>query len=158
MAGAIVVACAVSCDRPAATAPTPIDPNAPVAGAHTGQVAIEYVAGTASPGSTIAGCGATIAGCAGRLRLSFRLRATAAGTVLFTSATLHGENRIACLSASGDGFALAAGAVATIDVVFDQANGVCPLPFDATNMAVNLEGTVEVASRQEYAIRYRFVP
>jgi hypothetical protein len=156
------MSCGGTSTPPAPTpTPTPIppaDPNAPVAGAHTGQVVIEYAGANVSPGSTIAGCGPSIGGCAGKLRISFRLRSgVAPGTVLFTDATLHGANRIACLSASGDGFTLAANAVVPLDLVFDQFNAGCVLPFDATDMAVNLEGTTEVASRQEFGIRYRFV-
>jgi hypothetical protein len=51
-----------SADKPA---PAPVDPNAPIAGQHTGAVAIEYASGNISPGSTVAGCGPTISGCAG---------------------------------------------------------------------------------------------
>ena len=136
----------------------PIDPNVPVAGAHTGAVAIDYVGANVAPGSTVAGCGPTIAGCAGRLRLSFRLRSAGAGPVLFTAATLHGANKVACLSAAGEGFPLAANATLTLDLVFDRFNSSCGLPFDVTNMAVNIEGTGEVESRQEFEIRYRFTP
>jgi hypothetical protein len=32
------------------------------------------------------------------------------------------------------------------------------LPFDALDMAVTVEGTIDVASRQEFGIRYRFAP
>jgi hypothetical protein len=153
---AITAACQIACSQPTSPAPLPVDPNAPVAGAHTGQVTIDYVGANVVPGSTVTGCGPTIAGCAARLRLSFRLRSVGAGTVLFSGATLHGSNKAACLSAVGDGFALAANAIVTVDLVFDQFNASCALPFDVTNMAVTIEGTVEVASRQEFAIRYRF--
>jgi hypothetical protein len=151
----IAIACA-ACR--ATTTPTPVDPNAPAAGPHTGAVAIEYLTANVSPGSTISGCGAAIGGCAGRLRLSFRLRSASAGTVLSTSATLHGTNRRACLQARGAGFPLGANAVVTIDLTFDQVDTGCALPFDATDMGVNVEGTTEVESRQEFAIRYRFAP
>lgn len=157
-AAALAIVCLVACDQSSAPAPTPIDPNAPVAGARTGAVTIEYAGANVSPGSTIGGCGASIAGCAGKLRLSFRLRSAGAGTVLFTGATLHGANQIACLSAAGPGFPLAASATLSLDLVFDQFNAACALPFDVTHMAVTVEGTVEVASRQEFDIRYRFTP
>ena len=150
-----------SCDSaaPPISAPTsPVDPTAPIAGPHTGPVGIEYVSANASPGSTIGGCGQTIEGCAGRLRLSFRLRAAAAGPVLRTAATLHGANKVACLSAAGGPFSLAANSTVTLELVFDQFNAGCALPFDATDMGVNVEGTIEVASRQEFSIRYRFTP
>jgi hypothetical protein len=159
-AAAVAVACTLSCGHSTAPSPVPapIDPNAPIPGAHTGPVAIEYVGANLAPGSTIAGCGPSIAGCAGRLRLSFRLRSAAAGPVLRTGATLHGANKTACLSASGDGFSLAANSTVTIDLVLDQVNPACALPFDGSDLAVNVEGTVEVASRQEFGIRYRFTP
>lgn len=155
---ALLLASQLACDRP--TTPTPVtsDPNLPVAGARTGPVAIDFSAANLAPGSTVAGCGPTIAGCAGKLRISFRLRSSSAGPVLFTGATLHGANKIACLTASGGGFSLAANAIVTLDLVFDQFNSVCAVPFDATNMAVAIEGTVEVASRQEFEIKYRFSP
>jgi hypothetical protein len=151
-------ACTLSCGQPTAPAPAPapVDPSAPTVGAHTGAVAIEYVGATIAPGSTIAGCGPTIGGCTGRLRLSFRLRPVNSGTVLFTAATLHGVTKVACLSASGAGFSLAANTTPIVDLVFDQFDPRCPLPFDSTDLAVTIEGTTEVASRQEFGIRYRF--
>jgi hypothetical protein len=152
------VACLSSCEQPTAPTSLPIGPKAPIAGAHTGPVAIDYAAANIVPGSTIAGCGQTIAGCAGRLQLSFRLRSAAAGPVLWTGATLHGANKMACLSAVGEAFSLAANSIVMLDLSFDQFNPACALPFDATDMAVTIEGTIEVASRQEFAIRYRFAP
>ena len=158
--GSIVaaIACTLSCGQPTAPGPlpAPADPNRPTVGAHTGAVAIEYVSANVEPGSTIAGCGAALAGCAGRLRLSFRLRSVNAGPVLGTSATLHGVNKIACLSAAGAGFSLAANATPIIEVVFDQVNPGCVLPFESLDLGVNVEGTVEVSSRQAFGIRYRF--
>jgi hypothetical protein len=71
---------------------------------------------------------------------------------------LHGANKKACLSAAGPGFTLGANATLTVDLVFDQFDSSCGLPFDVTDMAMNIEGTVEVASRQEFEIRYRFTP
>jgi hypothetical protein len=161
--GAVVLAMAalVACggdDGPTAPTPTPTDPNAPVAGRRTGPVLIEYVGASVAPGSTIAGCGPTIAGCAGRLRLSFRLRSASAGPVLGISATLHGANRVACLTARAAGFQLGANATVTLELVFDEVNPACALPFDSLDMGVTIEGTVEVASRQEFGIRYRFTP
>jgi hypothetical protein len=63
----VATAWLASCDKPTA----PSDPAAPVPGARTGPVAIEY-AGANVAGTTIPGCGSTIAGCAGRLQLTFR--------------------------------------------------------------------------------------
>lgn len=155
----LAVACLASCDdHPTTPTPSPPDPNEPVAGPRTGPVLIEYAGASVAPGSTIAGCGPTITGCAGRLRLSFRLRSAGAGTVLFTGATLHGANKVACLSARGGGFQLAANTTFPVDLVFDEVNPACGLPFESLDMGVSVEGTVEVASRQEFGIRYRFAP
>jgi hypothetical protein len=63
-----------------------------------------------------------------------------------------------CLSAAGGGFSLAANTTVTLDLVFDRFDSSCALPFEVTNMAVNVEGTIEVASRQEFAVRYQFTP
>jgi hypothetical protein len=148
--------CLMSCRHPAE--PTMVDPSAPVAGARTGPVTIEFISSTPAPGSTVAGCGPVIAGCAGKLRLSLRLRSTSAGPVLWTAATLHGANRQACLSAAGDGFTLAANSTTTLDLQFDQFDAGCALPFEVLNLAVVLEGPVQTASRQEFGVRYRFTP
>ena len=83
--GVITAAGQIACNQPTSPATVSPDPNAPIAGARTGQVAIDYVGANVVPGSTVAGCGPTIAGCAGRLRLSFRLRSAGAGTVLFSA-------------------------------------------------------------------------
>jgi len=37
-------------------------------------------------------------------------------------------------------------------------NPACVLPFESLDLGVNVGGTVEVASRQEFGIRYRFSP
>jgi hypothetical protein len=149
-------ACALACGQPTAPAPVPVDPNLPTVGARNGSVAIEYVGANVAPGSTIAGCGPAIAGCAGHLRLSFRLRPVNTGTVLFTAATLHGVTKVACLSAAGAGFPLAANSSPVIDLVFDRSDARCALPFDSLDLAVTVEGPTEVESRQEFGIRYRF--
>ncbi len=155
---AILLVSQIACDHPTAPTPVTADPNAPVPGPHTGLVAIDYTGANVAPGSTIAGCGPTLSGCAGRLRLSFRLRSASAGPVLFTAATLHGVNKVACLSASGGAFSIGANAVVPLDLVFDQVNAQCGLPFEVTDMAVVVEGTIEVESRQEFTVRYRFSP
>jgi len=154
---ALAIAWLASCgDNPTTPTPTPTDPNAPVAGTRTGPVIIEYAGANVAPGSAIADCGPTIAGCAGRLRMSFWLRSANAGVVLWTGATLHGANKVACLTARGDGFLLGTNATVVIDLVFDVVDPGCGLPFESLDMAVTVEGTVEVASRQEFAVRYRF--
>jgi hypothetical protein len=44
-----------------------------------------------------------------------------------------------------------------MEVLLDEAD-VCPTPVTIENMAVNVEGTVEIASRQEWGLRYTFTP
>jgi hypothetical protein len=138
----------------APASPTPSDPNAPQVGQHTGSIAIEYVSASYAPGATIDGCGARLAGCAGRLRMTFRLRSTAAGSVLGSAARLHGTNKIACMAAVGPPFSLAANTSTLLDLVFDQVDPSCVLPFEATDLDVTVEGTI--VGRQEFGIRYRF--
>ena len=145
-----------ACGSP--TMPAAADPFTPAPGAHTGPVGIEYISANVAPGSTIAGCGPAIPGCAGRLQLTFRLHSIVEGPVLRAAATLHGANKAACLSASSLPFALPPNATVQITLVFDQTNPSCGLPFEASDMGVNVEGPVQVASRQEFRIAYRFMP
>lgn len=156
----LAVACALSfsCSQPASPSPTPepFDPNAPRVGAHTGSVAIEYLGTNIAPGLTITGCGPTLAGCAGRLRLTFRLRSSGAGSVLRTAGSLHGANKVPCLSAVGGAFSLAANTTLLLDLVFDDVNPACALPFESTDLGINVEGSADASGRQEFGIRYRF--
>jgi len=156
----VAVAGAMSCgDRSTvpAAAPTPFDPNAPRLGTHTGEVTIEYLGANFPPGFTVPGCGATISGCAGLLRLTFRLTNTGTdGSVLRTAAWLHGANKVPCLAFVGPPFQFAAGGSRLLDAVFDQADPKCTLPFETTDLGVNVEGSVGAGGRQEFGIRYRF--
>jgi hypothetical protein len=63
----------------------------------------------------------------------------------------------ACLSGETGGFPLRAGEAQTIEVAFDRSDA-CATPFEAAHLAVVVEGTVEVASRQEWSVRYSFQP
>jgi len=160
---AVAVAGAMSCgDRTAgpATAPAPFDPNAPRLGAHTGEVTIEYLGANFQPGFNVPGCGATISGCAGLLRLTFRLTtpATGGGPVLRTAAWLHGANKVPCLAFVGPPFQFPANSSRLLDAVFDQADPKCTLPFETTDLGVNVEGVIGAEGRQEFGIRYRFTP
>jgi hypothetical protein len=56
--------------------------------------------------------------------------------------------------------AMASGSVASAKVVFDQLDGSdrCRTPLDFTDLALTVEGTVEVAARQEWGLHYRLDP
>jgi hypothetical protein len=45
----------------------------------------------------------------------------------------------------------------SFQVVLDPLDG-CTTPFAITDLAANVEGAVELASRQEWAIGYTFTP
>jgi hypothetical protein len=130
------------------------------AGRATGPTAIALVAVDPSAGSTITGCGSDAAGCAGRIRMTFRLTPSRSGAVLWCVVFLHAANKTACLQGRADGFTTRAGEPRDVDVVLDvpDRSGRCRTPLDLTDLAFNLEGTIEVASRQEWAIRYRLTP
>jgi hypothetical protein len=142
---------------PTAT-PTP-DASAVVApGAASGPTRITFAGAQPVPGSTLSGCGPRITGCAGRVRMTFDVQSATGGHVLFMRAYLHDARKIACLTASTGPFDLAAGQTAAVEVGFDQADDVCGTPLTITNMDAGVEGTVEIASRQEWAVRYGFAP
>ena len=156
---AIAVAGSLACGRaPATTAPTPIDSNAPRVGASFGTIGIEYVSANLPPGSTIDGCGPTIAGCAGRLRLTFRMRAAPGSTVVLTDAWLHGVNKIACFMAVGPPFRLTETGTGLVELLFDRVDAKCVLPSEITNLDVDVSGSDGAVGRQEFGVRYRFSP
>ena len=51
---------------------------------------------------------------------------------------------------------LTAGAATELDVTFDRADD-CGVPLDINHLALVVEGPVQVASRQEWSVRYAFV-
>ena len=129
-------------------------------GAATGPTAIGLVSADPALGSTITGCGAHVSGCAGRIRMTFRLAPTATGTVLFSTGFLHAADKTGCLQGRTAGLSLRAGEPQTIDVVFDQADESdrCRTPLDLTDLALTVEGTIEVASHKEWTLRYHLAP
>ena len=135
------------------TGPTPAPPAAP--SAHSGPVTITLLEATPAPGSTVTGCGAQIAGCVNRVRMRFVLSPPASGPVLHVVAYLHATNKVACLSALTGPFELQQGQSRSVELVFDRADN-CGVPVTISTMAVVVEGTVEVASRQEWTIGYLF--
>jgi len=111
------------------------------------------------PGSTIGGC-AHVSDCAGRLRMTFRVTPGGNGTVLFYVGFLHAPSKIACLQGRTTGAAVGAGEPQTVEIVFDQADASdrCRTPLDLSDLAFNVEGSIEVAARQEWALAYHLVP
>jgi hypothetical protein len=139
--------------------PTPGLPGVTV-GRATGPTAITLVAAEPAPGSTIVGCGAHAAGCLGRIRMTFRLAPTGTGSVLWCVGFLHAADKTACLQGRTGAFPLRAGEVQAVEVVFDQVDESdrCRTPLDLTDLALTVEGTVEVAARQEWGLHYRLDP
>ena len=161
LARAIALAAAVALLAPGCgnerspTSPSPPSPPPIVAGIRSGPVVIAFVDATPVPGSTIAGCGGLIAGCANRLRMQFTLAPAQSGSVLYVAAFLHATNKIACLSALTGPMELVAGQSRPVEIVFDRADA-CGVPLTIASMAVVVEGTVQVASRQEWTVAYTF--
>jgi hypothetical protein len=128
-------------------------------GTSTGPTAITLLAADPLPGSTVAGCGGGASGCAGRIRMTFRLAPTGSGSVLWCVGFLHAANMAACLQGRTAGLTLRAGEAQTVEMVFDTAaySG-CATPVDITHLGFVVEGVVQVASRQEWALGYRLAP
>ena len=87
----------------------------------------------------------------------FRLTPSGTGPVLRFVAFLQAASKRACFVASTGPFALRAGEDTTLQVVLDPSDA-CLTPFAVTDLAANVEGTTEVASRQEWTIGYIFAP
>ena len=151
---------AISCGGETVSNPArPEPPDRPVwsvvAGKSSGPVTIQFAGANITPGSTISGCGPQIAGCAGSVQMEFRLTPTASGPVLWAIAWLHATNQQACLIGTVPAFDLVAGQPRNIVITFDQFDA-CGVPLTIANMALVVEGTVQVASRQEWSINYTF--
>jgi len=87
----------------------------------------------------------------------FRLAPSMSGTALRFAAFLNAPSKRACFVASTGPLILRAGEDTSIQVVLDPSDD-CPTPFVITDLAANVEGTVEVTSRQEWTIGYTFAP
>jgi hypothetical protein len=142
--------------------PSPSPPGLPgvTPGQGTGPTAIRLVAADPSPGATITGCGPDAAGCAGRIRMTFHLEPSGSGPVLGCVVFLHAANKTACLQGHTDGFELRAGEPQDLEVVLSMPDRSdrCRTPLDLTDLAMTVEGTIEVASQQEWALRYHLAP
>lgn len=154
----VVMACPLAgCDgSETPTTPSPPTTTTPVPTSHSGPVTITFVDATPAPGSTVIGCGTRISGCLNRVSMRFSLRAQEAGPVLGVRVFLHATNMIACLTANTGPFNLARGEQREVAVVFDEADN-CGVPTDIANMALVVEGPIQVSSRQTWSLTYTFV-
>jgi len=170
-AAMLVAGALVACNgyEPVAPGPPSTSPTPPVGpptlpgvsvGRASGPTAITLLGADPIPGSTVAGCGTHATGCAGRIRMTFRLTPAGTGSVLWCVGFLHAADKTGCLQGRTGAFALRAGEAQTVEVVFDQVDGSdrCRTPLDLTDLAFNVEGTVEVAARQEWTLRYPLAP
>ncbi len=136
----------------------PPNPSAVPPGAHSGLTEITFLAANPAPGSTLTGCQPDASGCDGRIRMRFRLLNPTGGPVLDAIGFLHGSNKLACWRGTTGPFRLEAGAATEVLIVFDQREPLCAAPSEIANMKLVVEGTVEVASLQEWAVRYDLRP
>jgi hypothetical protein len=131
----------------------------PVPGAHDGPTHISFLVAEPPPGSTLAACGTDASGCDGSIRMRFRLSNPTGGPALYAVGFLHGTNRLACWRGRTAPLRLEAAVPQEILVVFDTRDPqACPVPFEIGTMKVVVEGPVEVASVQEWAVRYQIRP
>ena len=92
--------------------------------------------------------------------MTFRLTPSGTGPVLFCTGFLHAADKTGCLQGRTGAFSLRKCEAQTVEVVFDQADAGdrCRAPLDLTDLAFGVEGTIEVASRHEWGLRYRLAP
>lgn len=137
--------------------PTPSAPPGVAIGPGTGPTQIFFSASQPPPGAIFTGCGDDMTGCEGRLRLRFLLRPSRSGHALYFKVFLHDTRLQACLSSTTGPFELRAGDDTAIDLVLDDSDR-CRMPATIATLAAVVEGTVEVASRQEWSVAYTFQP
>ncbi len=89
--------------------------------------------------------------------MTFRFDPPLDGPVLYTRIYLHATNLMACLWGETGPFAVQARVAATIEILIDRSDR-CGTPATIATMAVVVEGPIEVASRQTWALHYVFVP
>jgi hypothetical protein len=147
----------VGCNGQPAAPSRPPDPALPAPIDSEGPVRITFVAATIAPGSTITGCGPLIEGCASRLRMTFQLNPPSDGPVLYARLYLHATNLQACLWGEIAPFVVRARVPVTIEMPLDRADR-CGTPTSIATMALVVEGTVEVDSRQTWTLQYLFAP
>lgn len=157
----VLASCGDSPSMPPRFPATP-EPSLVVPGAATGPTRITFVSADPRPSTTVSGCGADVRGCPGRLRMVFRLAPSGTGTVLRFVVFLHAGTKQACFMAATGPLALRAGEETSLQVVLDplvfDASEACSTPLAITDLAATVEGTVDVASHQEWTIGYTFAP
>ena len=89
------------------------------------------------------------------MTITFDLEPSASGHVLYVVGFLHSLDLRACHVARLEPLELEGGRTRRITLAFEPLG--CP-PHDIATMAVVVEGSVEVASRQEWSVRYQFRP
>jgi hypothetical protein len=144
-------------EPPSPTKPPTPSPTTVVSGLATGPTRIAFVSADPPAGTAVSGCGSNATGCAGRVRMVFRLTAVASGTAQSFRVFLNSDAKRTCFLASVNTVSLRAGEPLALQVVLDPSDA-CAVPFAITDMAAVLEGTVDFASRQEWAIGYTFAP
>ena len=152
----VLASCSDSPSTPTRFA-VPSDTSLVVPGSATGPTRITFVSADPRPNTSVSGCGSDARGCPGRVRMVFRLTPSATGTALGFVASLHAPSKRACFVASTGPFTLRAGEAMSLQVVLDPSDD-CPTPVSISDMAANVEGAVDVASRQEWTIGYTFAP
>jgi hypothetical protein len=161
--GAVALAVLAACGGESPSSPPPFGgspspgPSEVVPGKATGPTGIAFASADPPPGSVVSGCGTDATGCPGRVRMVFRLTPTMSGHVLHFDATLHANTKRACFVGQTAVADLRAGQAVSVPIVLDPVAD-CRTPFAITDLAASLEGTVEVASRQEWSIGYTFAP
>lgn len=165
MACALVVA-ALACNdsspmQPPVPTPTPVPTPSPppgvAIGPGSGPTQIFFSTSQPPPGAIFTGCGDDMRGCEGRLRMRFLLRPSRSGPALYFRVFLHDTRMQACLMHSTGPFDLRAGQDTALDFVLDDSDA-CRMPATIATMAAVVEGTIEVASRQEWSVAYTFQP
>jgi hypothetical protein len=105
----------------------------------------------------VVGCGASAEGCRGRVRIHLALLSATGGPALYVRVFLHNSGLRACLLGQTAPLLLRAGRTEDVEVLLDEADD-CRTPADIRTMDAAVEGTVEIASRQEWGIRYTLLP
>ena len=141
--------------RPSPSA-TP-DPTEVRVGTAQGPSRISFLSAAPAPGSDVKGCGREVAGCRGRVRMVFSVHSPTRGEALGMIVSLHSPQKRACLFGSTGPLLLEAGRPVTVEVVLDRTDA-CATPAEISDMAAVLEGTTEIASRQEWGLHYTFSP
>ena len=148
----VMAVLAASCSKA-----TPTTPDVPP-GPNEGPTTVEFVRASPSPGSILTGCGTSVAGCVGQVTVFVRLLNHVGGHINLVTASLHGESKIACLTATAPPVDVRPDSYSDVQLRFttSDSNALCATPWNVVTMAVVVNGSVETLGRQEFGIRYRF--